>query len=474
MVDKSAFGAIFMDMKKKVFLLTLVALLAASCFAGNDNDAFLWFTWTIDEYPASQELCSSVGAETVVLEEDPYGDGMPRWRMTFPCYAGVGRTGWHFESYETTFIRFRLLDASDSILSETSWEPIWPYPGENILEVDFATTPHSGLDAYIRLTWTLNDQPAGSATCGQAGADTVRIEHDEDGDGTSEWDVDFACGEGAGITDPHFRSGDTAMLRFVLLGTGDTLSLTDWEASTMRRGANDIEVNFVTAMPPPDDQASMAFSWMIHFLPGGEEICSWAGAASVRLMVDTNGDGEDDSGYDFGCADGEGATADAFEAGQSVAFAFALMDGSGSAISMTEVWVERVLTAGENNLGSVNFIVGDFGPLGVQLQWADSMGSSPSYGGCDFPAETVQRMGYLLRSGDGTVIEEVDMEASPLDCTEYLGWAVLDYGGYELVVDGADASGGTVWGAACTDLLVDDYEQDSNEFTCRVSMTASP
>jgi hypothetical protein len=463
-----------MIMKRNVFILAVVALLAASCFAGNDNDAFLWFTWTIDEYPASQDICSSVGAETVVLEEDPYGDGMPRWRMTFPCYAGVGRTGWHFESYETTFIRFRLLDGSDTILSETSWEPLWPYPGENILEVDFGTTPVSGLDAFILLTWTLNDRPAGSSTCGQAGADTVRIEHDEDGDGTSEWDVDFSCGEGTGTTEPHFYSGDTAMLRFVLLGDGGVLSLTDWESTTMHRGANEISVNFVTAMPPPDRTASMAFEWMIHFLPGGDEICDWAGAASVRLMVDTNGDGEDDSGSSFACADGEGATDPAFEAGQSVSFAFALLDGSGSAVSMTETWAGRTLTAGENGLGSVNFIVGDFGPLGVRLEWADSMDAEPSFGGCDFPSETVGRMGYLLSSGDGTVVEEVDMDASPIDCAEYLGWAVLAFDGYDLVVDGADASGTTVWGAACTDLVVDDWEQDSNEFTCRVSMTESP
>jgi hypothetical protein len=463
-----------MVMKNKAVILAALAVLSASCFAGNDNDAFLWFTWTIDEYPASQDMCSSVGAETVVLEEDPYGDGMPRWRMTFPCYAGVGRTGWHFESYTTTFIRFRLLDGSDAILSETSWEPLWPYPGENILEVDFGTTPHSGLDAYIDLEWTLNDQPAGTAACGNAGADTVRIEHDEDNDGTSEWNIDFSCAARSGTTEPHFQSGDTAMLRFVLLGEGSILSLTDWEASAMHRGANEISVNFVTAMPPPDRSASMSFEWMIHFIPGGDEICSWAGAASARLMVDTDADGEDDAGVDFDCAHGQGATDDIFEEGQTLAFAFALLDGSGSAVSMTETWVDLTLTAGENGLGSVNFIVGDFGPLGVALEWADSTGGTPSFGGCDFPPESVQRMGYLLRSGDGTVIEEVDMDADPVECTEYLGWAVLAYDGYELVVDGSDASGGTVWGAACSDLVVDDWEEDSNEFTCSVSMTESP
>jgi len=459
-------------MKTKTIILTFL-IFTTSCYIGNDNDAYIWFTWTIDGYPASHIVCSDKGGHTVVMEEDPYGDGLPRWRMTFPCHSGVGRTSWHFESYETTYIRFRLLDDADAIISETSWEPFWPYPGENFFEVDFETSPYSGLDAAIHLEWTIDDAQAGSSTCSEAGATTVRIEYDENGDNSSEWDFEFSCPAGDGTTDYDFYSGYSANLRFILLGNDGVVSSTNWETTLLQRGVNDFVVNFNTPVIPPDT-AYLTLDWSIHFVPGDAEICNWADSGKVRLMMDNDNDGEEDSHFEFDCESASGATDDVFEPGQIVHFAFALMDTSGEAISVTSGWETFTLSAGENNLGSVNFFIGDFGPLGVELQWADSTGETPSYGGCDFPPQPVSKIGYLLKSEDGTVYDVADIDEAPLDCANYLYWYVVDFGTYELVIEGEDETGGAIWGSTCPDLLIDSYEEGSNEFTCRVEMTPGP
>jgi len=461
-----------MTMKKiRQLVLVLATVGVTACYWGSDHDAYLWFSWTIDGYAASHDVCSDVGGMTVVVEEDPYGDGLPRWSTSFPCSNGAGRTSWHFRSYDTTHLRFRLLDADDAVLSETSWEPFWPEPGENIYEVDFETVPAGNPDASIHLEWSIDGRAPSVSTCGTVGADTVWIEHDMDGDDVADSTFDFPCSDGEGATSMSFLSGTYANVRYLLTGSEGTISQTGWDSTLMQRGVNIVTVDFNTSPVTPPDSASVALSWQIHFIPADAELCSWAGAITASLLLDENSDGEADRSLDFTCSDGHGTSEAVFEPGQNLRFSFALLDAAGDAISATTEWASMELEAGENNLGTVNFIVGNFGPLGVELRWAGEAGDTPPSGDCGFPAESVARMGYLLRSSDGTVVDEVDIEESPLDCTDYISWAILDYGNYELVVNGSSSSGGTLWGATCLDLVVDYYEQASNEFSCTVLMT---
>jgi hypothetical protein len=444
-----------------------------SCTWGSSKDAYTWLTWTIDGYAADTVTCAAAGGRQVVIEEDPYGDGLVRWRMSFACADGEGMTDYHFESWNTVYLRFRLIGEDNAIVSESQWQIFTPYPGENDFEVDFETTRNPEADAAVELEWTIDDRPAGAAACGSVGADKVRIEHDEDGDASADWVFDFPCPAGRGTTDYHFESGTYASVRFLLLGQSEVLSLTDWDAMLMQRGVNPVTVDFNTSVAPPDT-ASVSFTWSIHFVPGGTEICGWAGAAAVRLMLDADDDGTEDDHFDFDCREGSGATGEAFEPGQVIHFAFALLDASAAPISRTSGWEARTLAAGPNNLGSVNFIVGDYGPLGVELQWGNAVGEDASFGACDFPPETVSNIGYLLRESDGSIVDSVDIDTAPLDCAQALRWDVLDYGTYELVVDGEDAGATAIWGATCADLVVDDYETESNEFTCNIAMTQSP
>jgi hypothetical protein len=463
-----------MGMKMKKIghmIMVLVTMSVTACYWGNDNDAYLWFSWTIDGYAASHDVCSDAGGMTVVVEEDPYGDGLPRWRASFPCSSGAGRTSWHFRSYDTTHLRFLLLDADDAVLSETSWEPFWPEPGENMYEVDFETVPPGNPDASIHIEWSIDGRAPDVSTCGTVGADTVWIEQDLDGDDVADWTFDFPCSDGEGSTSMAFFSGTYADLRYLLAGSEGTISQTGWNATLMQRGINNITIDFNTTPVEPPDSASLALSWQIHFVPADAELCSWAGATTVSILLDDTGDGEADRSLDFSCSDGHGASEAVFEPEQALRFSFALLDAAGDAISATTEWVPIELAAGVNNLGTVNFIVGDYGPLGVELRWAGETGDDPPAGDCSFPAENVASMGYLLRSSDGTVIDEVDIEEAPMDCTDYISWAILDYGQYEIVVDGSSSSGGTIWGATCPDLVVDNYDQASNEFTCTVLIT---
>ena len=447
----------------------------SSCYWGETGDAYIRLTWTIDGYAADAGTCAASGGRQVVVEEDPYGDGLVRWRTSFYCANGEGMTGYHFDSWTTVYLRFRLLNEDNSIISETEWQAFTPEPEENDYEVDFETSAPPEADAAIGLAWTVNGGPASAASCSDAGADTVRIEHDEDGDDAADWTFDFPCPAGAGTTDYHFASGVYANLRYLLVGGSVVMSQTAWDDTlSILPGVNPVTVDFTTSETPPPDASSVSFAWSIHFVPGGAEICTWAGAATVRLMLDDNSDGTEDSHVDFDCQEGQGATGDVFGPGQVIHFAFALLGASDEPISQTAGWENFTLAAGPNDLGTVNFIVGDYGPLGVELRWADAVGGTAAYGGCSFPPEAVYSIGYLLRASDGTIVDSVDIDTAPLDCAETLTWDVLDYGTYELVMDGADAAATMLWGATCMDLVVDYYETGSNEFTCNIAMTQTP
>jgi hypothetical protein len=245
--------------------------------------------------------------------------------------------------------------------------------------------------------------------------------------------------------------------------------------------------------------ASVQITWYIHGILGGAnvgwgtgtvgEVCEYVQAATelpdpprVQLWIENSGDDTADLMFPFpACNVGQGVTTEEWEAGDSIRYAFALVDGSGTLLSQSMDWETRTLTGGVNDIGDVNFYIGDYGPLEVELQWADKM-TDQAYGNCDFPPLSVTAMGYLLCWGplsgtecpEGNLYDEVEIDTAPESCVTELDWDITDFGTYTLVVDGEDAAGTTMWGFECQDLEVDSMEPSSNQFICQVLMTASP
>lgn len=244
-------------------------------------------------------------------------------------------------------------------------------------------------------------------------------------------------------------------------------------------------VGCVVSCEVKEEDAFVKFTWYLHGVKGGEmtwydeEVCDLFDATTVQLWLDEDDDNVTDVYFEFNCKDGTGVTEEAWSSGEEIKFAFGLYDESGQLISQSEEWETAVLSAGENDLEKVNFYIGDYGPLGVDIEWADKT-VDPAFGGCDFPPDTVSKMGYLLcegaQTGDdtcdtGTLYDEVDIDTNPGDCTSRLDWDIIDFGTYTLVIDGEDASGSTLWGSSCEELVVDSMIPSSNEFTCQVLMT---
>jgi len=356
-------------------------------------------------------------------------------------------------------------------------------------------------DASVHLTWTINGQQANVSVCDDAGGRWVYVVEDGNMNGTwdvGEWrSVRHACYLGALETVKHFMSGEETRIAFQLNDSDDNvLSRSDWITFMPEVGSNDFDVNFQTSAT---GGASVQITWYIHGIRGGTDVGWGTGSAQevcalvqdlstlsappgVQLWIENTGDDTADMRFDFpSCTAGQGLTTEEWQAGESIRYAFALVDGAGTLLSQSVSWENRTLAAGVNDLGTVNFYIGDYGPLEVELQWGDKI-ADPAYGSCDFPPDSVAALGYLLCWGsltagacpDGYLYDEVDIETAPASCVSDLAWDITDFGTYTLVIDGEDAAGTTMWGFECQDLVVDSMEPSSNQFICRVLMTASP
>lgn len=210
-----------------------------------------------------------------------------------------------------------------------------------------------------------------------------------------------------------------------------------------------------------------------------EALCSWAGGAEgtvVRLLVDADFDTLEDFYYDAQCV-WERAETDpehdpaGYRRGQTIWFAFELIDSRGMVLATSREWAEITLSRGTNDLGHVDFDLGDYGPLDILVQWADDT-VDPAFGECSFPDPDVAIMGYLLMYATGEVVDEVDIDVDPMDCTTELSWLETAFDTYDLIVDGEDAAGSALWGSTCMGIVVD--SEARNAWECDVLMTFSP
>jgi hypothetical protein len=458
----------------------LAAALGTACVVTvwwEGSESSISFSWTVNgASPATS--CSTVGATHVrmwisqylpscSLENESCGVWERAWDWN--CTDGTASTGMQFAAVNV-YVGWTLLDASGSVLSWTAWQPYTLQPGNNPLgTVAFTATPHVTGDAAVVSTWTIDGAAGSAATCTAAGASRVYLTYREAGTTTDQamyWDCAPA---GAATTGNIFLSGHTYELRWELKdAAGTTLSAapgpTTWHSQLLVAGDNPFRADFVlTAVP----DAHVTSNWTINSVTADDAACTAANAVSVVLVYQESGGSP--SEVSFGCADGTGATATLFVSGTAYQLRWELRMSDGTVLSAAPgltTWQDVTPVAGDNPV-NVDLPV-TYGRLDATLQWADKV-TSPAWGDCALPPQDVAVIGYLFSSTTGTVMDEVDIDTSPVACVTALAWAGVPYGSYHLQVDGRAASPATAtWGSDCVGLAVDDLLD--NTFSCQVPM----
>ncbi len=336
-----------------------------------------------------------------------------------------------------------------------------------------------GDDSSVQFDWLIDGTDASSTTCAAADASQVRMSVSEIDDSWEWWD-DFywPCSAGVADTGYVFATG-SYYFAWQLIDSGNSpISQTDWFMHTLTSGSNDIAtIDFVTGTPPVGP--TLVFDWTIeeHAFETTlyDSLCTWAtgDTTTIQLWVDTDGDEVADDAFnaecEWGAAQIEPATS-GYTVGQNIDIAFALIDSADTVWSQSPTWDSVTLVSGENDLGSVDFDLGDYGPLDVTLFWQDKE-VDPVDIDCEGPP-IIEAMGYLLSYSTGDVADEVDIDTGGMECTTLLSWLETDFDTYELILDGENVTGGYLWGATCIDLVVDD--ESSNAWGCDVLMTDSP
>ena len=180
-----------------------------------------------------------------------------------------------------------------------------------------------------------------------------------------------------------------------------------------------------------DEEVTLQWSWTIEGHATSDtdydQLCDWAGwgSATIRLLIDVDEDTTEDYYYDAECGWTTAQTDPAqdpadYAPGDTVWFAFQLLGADGTVYAQSENYVTITLVEGVNDLGSVDF----------------------------------------------------DFDSDPMDCTTDLSWLETEFDTYDLIVDGDDAAGTTVWGSTCAGLVVDDDTE--NAWECDILMTSSP
>lgn len=334
-----------------------------------------------------------------------------------------------------------------------------------------------GSDSSVQYDWWIDGAAANSTNCAAVNASQVRMSVSEV-DGSFEWWDDFywQCSAGTADTGLAFATGSYWFAWQLIGPSSNAISATEWYADTLAVGSNDLGyVDFVTGTAT---EPEIQWSWTIEGHAWDDTLyaglCPWAtgDVTTIRLSLDTNDDGTTDEAYDAQCVWGEAVTPDTatFTVGQSLAYSVALMDSADTVLSET-AWYDVTLVAGTNDLPLVDFDLGDYGPLDVLVQWGDKE-LDPAFGDCTLPPADVAIMGYLLSYSTGDIADVVDIDTDPMTCTTDLSWLETDFDTYELILDGEDTLGTTLWGSTCINLVVDD--ETANAWGCDALMTVSP
>jgi hypothetical protein len=324
-----------------------------------------------------------------------------------------------------------------------------------------------GTEASVGFSWTIDRETPTAGTCAALAGTRVRLVVRA---GAGRFEVpDFAwsCDSGSAATGAEF-SGGTHDFGLELLDPLDrVVAWAAWERRTLLPGRNDLgNIDLAVSAAAPD--ARLTATWTVSGAPATEASCAAAGGETVRLdwRIGTLAGVP----FTFPCAAGSGRTPLVLRSGIETDFRLRLLDADGYAVAQAprRSWHAAVeLDPGDNALGPLDLgVAGDAAPLAVILWWQNPAYTTPVFESCE--AAGVDRFGWRLESGAGTVVDEASWETAPLPCTGYLSWPSVPADTYTLVIDGADGSGERAWSAECWGLEASDPED--NSYQCRVPL----
>ncbi len=214
--------------------------------------------------------------------------------------------------------------------------------------------PWEGTDASIQFDWTINGLAAGSGTCSDVDASTVRMSVS-----TTSTDRHFypqfewSCSTGSASTSSTFAVGTYYFFWQLRSATGAVLSEGGGQ-HTLGLGANTLPTIDFDVDEPPPGYASVEFDWLINGVVPDDCECSNAeGGDQVRLSVSAVSGSTDWYTTTWSCGAGAAATDAVFDPGTYYLVA-ELLDADGLSLSITDEWTEA-LGEGSNDVGTMDF-----------------------------------------------------------------------------------------------------------------------
>lgn len=121
--------------------------------------------------------------------------------------------------------------------------------------------------------------------------------------------------------------------------------------------------------------------------------------------------------------------------------------------------------ASETGIGTANFVLDEFAPLDVEIEWAVHESAPTAYGGCEDSVPDVRYMGYKLITSDDEILDREEVDRKVIDCRGEINWALVPYDTYALEIEGRDENRELLWKGTCENLMVDGSPR---QHLCRV------
>lgn len=367
--------------------LALASLLAAlfalsGCLLVYDPlgaDASVRGSWTVNGTSPSASTCAAAGIDTVRLGF--YDAGSPFYYDTLmaPCSGGtltsagpVLAAGTYEVAWEAFLNGQRVAQGPRQFITATVGGTIV------VPTVDFQSSGSfnpMGSDSYVSGSWTVNNGPATSASCGSAGIDRVRLGFYNQGSPVYYDAFDLACSAGSFTTaTPVLRAGTYEVAWEAYSGT-NRIGMGPRQTIVATSGGTVVipAVNFATAggFNPIGTDARVRASWTINGQLPSSATCSSLTISRVRVAFF---DGSSSSPFEYAalvapCAQGSMETTPVLRAG-TYTVQFQALDASDTIIG-TGAMETIVATSGGlvtlNGGAPVNFIGGSSGTPDVTV-----------------------------------------------------------------------------------------------------------
>ncbi len=238
-----------MNAQKNFAGILTAAMVASGCvvevqFEPIGGDVIVAGSWTINGVAADATTCDAAGISTVQLFVCDAVDGncYSSSQFTAPCSQGSFNSG-PLLVPGTYALQWAAYDSAGLEVNRSDWNTVTAASGDTIdTSADFAVAVPS--EVTLSASWSINGVAADTASCTNAGVQTVRFTAFEDAAGTTafrSWDIPCANGlidSRTNASDPTLPAGTFYTYWEALDATGEVLAtfggpdLLDTSAST--------------------------------------------------------------------------------------------------------------------------------------------------------------------------------------------------------------------------------------------------